>query len=124
MNRLLPNRWKIFEEISNHQLNDLYNRSFALLYPSTYEGFGIPILEAMKAGCPFIALKASAIPEVAGNAGVLMKELSLHEFSMALNKIKKHREALIQQGVLQSQKFSWDQCFSETLKVYKGLLNQ
>lgn len=88
MNRLLPNRWKIFEEISTGQLNDLYNRSFALLYPSSYEGFGIPILEAMKAGCPFIALKASAIPEVAGNAGVLMKELSLHEFSMALNKIK------------------------------------
>lgn len=123
LNFYLPGRWKLFTGISNDELNNLYNFAFALLYPSSYEGFGIPILEAMKAGCPFIALNASSIPEVAGDAGFLMEELNQKSFESAVIHILNNRDLIIQKGYLQSQKFSWDKCFQETMNIYKRLYN-
>ena len=117
----LGNRYRCFKEISNIQLNQLYNRAFCLLYPSSHEGFGIPILEAMQAGCPFIALKASAVPEVAGQAGVLLETLDLDEAYAGVQYINYQREVIIQKGLLQAAKFSWDRCFDETYSLYKSI---
>jgi mannosyltransferase len=121
LNFYLPGRWKLFTGISNDQLNKLYNFAFALFYPSSYEGFGIPILEAMRAGCPFIALKASSIPEVAGDAGILLSELNQQSFEDAFVQISNNRRSIIQKGFLQVQKFSWDKCYLETIKIYRDL---
>ena len=114
-------RWQLLDNVDNIQLNILYNHAFALIYPSSYEGFGIPILESMKAGCPFIALNGSAITEVAGNAGFLMNKLSLIEFKMGVDLIKTNREKLISLGLIQANLFSWDKCFAEILEIYKEI---
>lgn len=119
LQKLLPGRWKLFTKISNRELNILYNNAYALLYPSLYEGFGIPLLEAMKAGLPFIALNRSSIPEVAGNAGILLDELDLESFKKAVYSIESKHVELIQEGLLQAQKFSWEKCYQETVATYK-----
>lgn len=123
LNTFLPERWTFYLNISNHDLNILYNSVFALLYVSSYEGFGIPLLESMKAGCPFIALNNSSIPEVAGEAGILIDDLNSNEIIKAINYIRINRENIINHGLEQVKKFSWEKCVSETLNLYKNYLN-
>jgi mannosyltransferase len=123
LNKYLPGRWKFSINILNTELNILYNTSFALVYPSSYEGFGIPIVEAMRAGCPFIALNCSSIPEIAGNAGVLMEKLDLESFNSAILTIKYNREIIINNGLNQAIKFSWEKCSNEILGIYEELYN-
>jgi mannosyltransferase len=124
LTRKLPGRWKQFANISNARLNELYNAAFALIYPSRYEGFGIPLLEAMKAGTPFLALNNSAIPEVAGGAGCLLEQADIGMFKEAIHKISVDRELMVRNGFKQAEKFSWEKCYQETSAIYKELFNQ
>lgn len=123
LEKYLPNRYQPLGRLSNEELNNVYNNAYALLYPSSYEGFGIPIIEAMRAGCPVIAVNTSSIPEVAGNAAILVESPSISSFVDALNSIKIYRQELILKGFNQAKNFSWERCFKETLRVYKELLN-
>jgi mannosyltransferase len=118
----MPGRYTLHSNVSTPELNMLYNEAFCLLYPSSYEGFGIPLLEAMRAGCPFIALNASSIPEVAGHAGILLSKLDLEEAWHAIALISSDREKYVQSGLSQSQQFSWDKCYRETANLYKNLI--
>jgi mannosyltransferase len=118
LDKMLKNRWQSFTHLNNNELNNLYNSVFALSYVSLYEGFGIPLLEAMKAGCPFIALNNSSIPEVAGDAGVLIDSLNSTNFISAINKILDFREDIIEKGYSRVKLFSWDKNYEETLKIY------
>jgi mannosyltransferase len=122
LNKKLLGRWRLFTNISNVELNLLYNNAFALLYLSSYEGFGIPLLEAMRCGCPFIALNKSSIPEVAGTAGVLINSLESHLFLNAVNEVKENRNAIVELGLCQSLNFSWEKCFTQTIELYNDLL--
>ncbi len=122
INAKLHGKVKLYTGIETNQLNELYNNAFCLFYPSSYEGFGIPLVEAMKAGCPFIALKGSSITEVAGNAGILLESLSIEEALNALQIIENSRELLIKKGFAQGQLFSWENCYSHTRKIYQSLL--
>lgn len=119
----LPNRYRWLGRLSDEDLNKVYNRAYCLLYPSSYEGFGIPVVEAMRAGCPVVAVNTSSIPEVAGSAGLLVDTPDCNEFVYALLNIDKSRQKLISAGFTQSEKFSWEKCFNQTQKVYNELLS-
>ena len=124
LNKMLKNRWQNFTYLNNFELNNLYNSVFALAYVSSYEGFGIPLLESMKAGCPFIAIKKSSIPEIAGDAGVLIDSLTLPAFNSAINKIIEFRHQIIQKGYSRAKLFSWDKNYDETIKIYQEYLHK
>ena len=119
----LPRRYRATGHISNAALNVEYNRSLCLAYPSSYEGFGIPIVEAMQAGCPVIATAGSSINEVAGNAAILLERGDQDEIRLAVEsvKISATRNALIAKGRTQAAKFSWDATCRKTIAVYEQL---
>jgi glycosyltransferase involved in cell wall biosynthesis len=121
----LLSRITLISGVDNQTLNILYNKAYALLYPSSYEGFGIPVIEAMKAGCPVIALNSSSIPEVAGDAGILLEKTEIRPFidKIDLLKNKDFRSDLIGKGLKQAKNFSWDKCNRETLAFYKEIYN-
>lgn len=127
LNQKLPNRYTLYNYISNEDLNILYNKSICLVYLSEYEGFGIPILEAMSAGCPVVALKKSSIPEVAGDAGVLFDKIdyeSVRNAILDLRENKEYREEQIKKGQKNSKRFSWDKCYQEVLSYYQELARE
>lgn len=93
-----------------------------LIYPSLYEGFGLPVLEAMAAGAPVITSNVSSLPEVAGNAAVLIDPSSVEELSQAIQSILSNatqREELSRKGKERAARFSWTQAAAQTLELYK-----
>ncbi len=96
----------------------------AFLYPSFFEGFGLPILEAMKCGTPVITSNVSSMPEIAGDAALLVDPESPEEIASAFERIKKPevRTRLIQNMEHQLKKFSWKKCASETLEVFESVM--
>jgi mannosyltransferase len=119
--KLSVNKWKLFVNPSNNELNTIYNQSSLLIYPSSYEGFGIPVIEAMKAGCPVLALNSSSIPEVAGNAAFLVDKSCLDHYYYGIQQILNNRKMYVDLGILNAARFSWEKTYLETLKLYKSL---
>lgn len=120
LRKKLGTRFHYVSSLSPVQLNGLYNIAFCLLYPSMYEGFGLPIGEAMKAGCPVVTTRFSSIPEVCGNACVVLDGSSPDGFAAAIKQLEdeRYRKLLVDKGIEQATKFSWDHCFQETLAFY------
>ena len=118
---LAPGRCSVMSYVSNEQLNILYNHAAALLYPSVYEGFGIPVLEAQKAGCPVIACNASSIPEVIATDSLLMGEASercLIE-KMELLSSKELVCHVREEGIRFAARFSWEKMVSQYMALYR-----
>ncbi len=122
----IPGRYKHAGFLSNAELNIEYNRSICLVYPSLYEGFGIPVLEAMRAGCPVIAVNSSSIPEVAGTSAFLVEKGEATELRDAIRYFYSvdNRQKYIVMGRAQAEKFSWDSTFQQTVSVYNNLLDE
>lgn len=102
----------------------LYQHATVLAFPSWYEGFGMPPLEAMSAGLPVVAANVSSLPEVVGDAGLLISPASVGELAAALKRVLKDdvlRDQLRQRGLTQSKKFNWQNTADVTLGVLTSL---
>ncbi len=110
--------------VSDPVLVSLYKGAAAFVYPSLYEGFGIPILEAFDCGCPVIAADSSSFPEVAGTAGLLFDPKSSSSLREAIEKVltdEKMRSGLVDRGHKRVKEFSWDRMTEETRAIYGGI---
>lgn len=110
--------------VSDDELSALYGGSLALVYPSLYEGFGIPPLEAMGCGAAVIASNTSSIPEVVGDAAVLVNPLSVDEIADAIRLLHDNpteRERLVHAGLARAAMFSWEKTAILTAKVYAAV---
>ena len=114
----IPQKYYNLVDISATELNYLYNYAFCLMYPSSYEGFGIPLLEGMQSGCPVLSTKASSIPEVVGDAGLLVDTICAEAFIEQILKLEDttFRNSIVNAGFEQSKKFSWDKTYKETVE--------
>jgi glycosyltransferase involved in cell wall biosynthesis len=102
-------------------LPDLYAAADAFAYPSLYEGFGLPALEAMACGAPVVASRTSSLPEVVGEAGLLVDPRDPRALAEALQRLAGDaalRRTLSQAGIRQAARFSWERAARETLAVY------
>ncbi len=111
--------------VPDERLFAFYSRAVALIYPSLQEGFGFPPLEAMASGCPVVVSNTSSLPEVVGEAGLLVDPQDSAQIAAALRRILTDETLaghLRQAGLAQARQFSWDRCARETVAVYRQVL--
>ncbi len=117
-------RIKYLNYISHQEKIALLQSAQCFVFPSLWEGFGLPVLEAMSLGTPVITSNISALPEVVGEAALLVDPKKISSFEGALKKLinsDKLQAELSKKGKIQSKKFSWKKCAKETLKVYNKI---
>ncbi len=103
----------------------LYAAASVLLYPSLYEGFGLPVLEAMSCGLPVITSQGSSLPEVGGVAALFVDPENVNEMKEKIKLVMSDqtiRKVMIKNGLDQAKKFSWEKAAEQTIAVYKGLM--
>jgi glycosyltransferase involved in cell wall biosynthesis len=112
---------------SDADLRVLYGRAEAFIFPSLYEGFGIPVLEAFSCGCPVLASSTAALREVAGDGALYFDPKSPHELVAGVERIL-HEPALRTElknlGSERLKQFSWDRCAAQTMAVYRQILEK
>jgi glycosyltransferase involved in cell wall biosynthesis len=112
---------------TDEDLSLLYNASDVFVFPSYYEGFGLPLLEAMASGCPVIASNRTFIPEVVGDGGILLDPFDVDGFAHWIREILSNEDLRIklsEKGYRRSMNFSWEKCARETLDVYREALDE
>ena len=116
----LEDRWRQ-TDCSEAQLAGLYEGALALVYPSRYEGFGLPVLEAMAWGCPVIAANASSLPEVGGDAALYFTPGDVAQLSGLLEQVTGpgERTRLSQAGRARESGYSWESTLDKTMAVYR-----
>jgi len=113
--------------VSDDQLIDLYQHASLFVFPSRYEGFGLPVLEAMACGCPVICSNVSSLPEVAGDAALLVDPSDMAGLACEMERVltDSHlRQDLRERGLTQAAKFTWDRTARETIAVYKKVVQK
>jgi glycosyltransferase involved in cell wall biosynthesis len=110
--------------VPDTHLAALLSGASAFVYPSLHEGFGLPVLEAMACGAPVVCSNTSSLPEVAGDAALLVDPLDVQELSVALHRIltdQDLRRTLVRRGFSRCELFSWQRCARDTLQVLESV---
>lgn len=118
----MQNDVKMLGFIDYQELPKLYANAFALIFPSLFEGFGIPLVEAMAIGCPVLSANTTSLPEIGGRAALYFNPLSVDEMAASMEMIirdNSRRQQLILNGHKQAKKFTQDTMIKNTLQVYK-----
>ncbi|MDQ6919677.1 MAG: glycosyltransferase family 4 protein [Candidatus Dormibacteraeota bacterium] len=116
---------RLLGHATSDELVDLLSGAACLLFPSLYEGFGLPALEALACGCPVVAYRNSSLPEVVGDAGLLVPNRDAEALGRAAAELvldPARRRRLIDQGLAQAARFSWKGTADQTVKGYRDLL--
>ena len=103
----------------------IYAGAWAFVFPSIYEGFGLPVLEAMSSGTPVLTSNCSSLPEVAGDAALLVNPEDVDAITAGLERLltdQEWRTGAIERGLQQAGRFSWERCVEETVAVYREAL--
>lgn len=123
----LDNRIHFLSNITDTDLALLYNGATAMFFPSAYEGFGLPILEAMACGTLVITCRNSSLEEVGGEAAIYMDECDLKKSMSDLMKRLENKDIVTEnyrnKSIAQAQKFSWEKAAQQYIKLYQQLLN-
>lgn len=115
-----------YRGLSNKDLNELYNRARVFLYPSLYEGFGIPVIEAQRAGVPVICVYSSSIPEIVGDTDLCISgDVTIGKVIERIQALdnSEFRRSEIERGIKNSMRFSWDKTYQKTTEAYLSLLD-
>jgi glycosyltransferase involved in cell wall biosynthesis len=111
--------------VSKDELAAYYHSADALLFPSFHEGFGIPIVEAMASGCPVVTSTAFSMPEIAGDAALLVDPYNVESLISVTHRLltnRSLREEMVELGLQRARRFSWNRCADETVAVYRHVL--
>jgi glycosyltransferase involved in cell wall biosynthesis len=117
----------IQQNFKDYQLATYYKNARCFIFPSMYEGFGIPVLESMACGCPVVLANHSSFPEVAGDAGCYFELNNEDDLKNKIHELlnnSKYREEIVKKGFNQAQKFNWKKTADDCLEVYKKTINQ
>lgn len=117
----LPNGVEVRGRVTTEQLVELYRGAAALVYPSLYEGFGMPVIEAMACGCPVACSNVASLPEVAGAAARLFDPRSVDGIVAAVDEVLRDPQPWIARGLDQAKKFTWEACARSHDEVYREL---
>lgn len=126
-NRGLVERIHFLGFVDDEDLPALYSAATLFVYPSLYEGFGLPALEAMACGTPVVASDQSALPEVVGDAGLLVNPYNVDEMAPAMAQILENaalRRQLAEAGLARAAQFTWPKMAVKLIKLYQKLLKQ
>ena len=113
--------------VPDEDLPALYNAADLFVYPSVYEGFGLPPLEAMACGTPVITSNTSSLPEVVGDAGIMVDPYDVDRLADAMQEVLTDeglRADMTKKGLGRAKMFSWEKCARETLRVYEEVYNE
>ena len=113
--------------VPNEELPLFYNAAHALVYPSLYEGFGLPVLEALACGTPVLTSNTSSLPEIAGDAAELVDPYSIDAIAAGMRRLMRDevlRQELRERGLARARQFSWQRAAQETTRVYQRTLSE
>ncbi|MGH2597845.1 MAG: glycosyltransferase family 4 protein [Dehalococcoidia bacterium] len=119
----LPVRTRVFEQVADEDLVDLYNGALAFVYPSLYEGFGLPVLEAMACGTPVVTADRTSLPEAAGDAAILVDPYNTDAIGRGIRRVIEDaplREDLRRRGLARAATFTWERTAAQTWKVLQA----
>ncbi|MEJ7787791.1 MAG: glycosyltransferase family 1 protein, partial [Solirubrobacteraceae bacterium] len=111
--------------VSDEELLALYRGTRCFVFPSRYEGFGLPVLEAMAAGAPVVCSDRTSLPEVAGDAAMLVSPDGIDQLAGAIHRVVSHealRRDLIDRGLARAAGFTWETCADRTVAVYRAAI--
>jgi glycosyltransferase involved in cell wall biosynthesis len=117
----VPERVEVRGRVPREELASLYRRASALVFPSLYEGFGQPPLEAMASGCPVACSTAGSLPEVCGDAARYFDPTSVDEIVEAVSTVLESPKGLVERGLERASLFTWDACARSHDRVYRAL---